>query len=159
MMKMQMQGAKDIERLFNKLERKEAAKGTRKAVRETQKETVLKDAVSNASSMVGGETGAKLSKSLAVRTMTKLKRGHYGAKVIIKPTDFFVHIAEDGSRHYIPNAIEYGHGFPGRAGQKDVKPIPFMRKSFESNRLKAAGVFSRKVISYLESAVKRNRNA
>lgn len=157
MMQVTLQGAKEIERLFRQLERKESAKAARKATRETQKETVLKDAKTNATSMVGGEMGGKLSRSLAVRKMDKLMRGDYGAKTIIKESDFFVHIAEDGTRHYIPNAIEYGHGFPGNAGNKDVSPIPFMRKAFEDNRTRAYLKMAPKIMKLLNEAVRRNK--
>ena len=159
MLDMTITGATEVEALFNRLEKKEAAKITRKGVRDVAKSTILPAAKSNAQSIVGGETGVKLAKNMTVRTMTKLHRGHYGSKVIIKPDDAFVHITKGGQRYYIPNAIEYGHAFPGRGGRKnapkDVPPMPFMRKTYEQNRKKAITYLAIRMRILLEEAVGR----
>ena len=152
----EIQGVKEIERLFKQLETKESAKAVRSSTRITQKETNLKDAKSNASSMVGGNTGKKIARNLVVRAMTGLKRGHYGIKVMIKPTDAFVVESKDEKRYYIPTAIEYGHGYPGRSGNKDVKPIPFMRNAFEKNRHKVVNVLRKYTLNKLDEFVRRN---
>ena len=161
-MDMQVFGAKEVALLLEKLEKKETPKIVRKGTRDAMKSAVLPDAKTNAQSMVGGSMGAKIARSLAVRAMTKMKRGHYGSKVIIKASDLFVHISNAGKRYFIPFAIEYGHAYPGRGGKnapKDVKPMPFMRKAYEANRKKAAGHLLKRMRILVDEAVRRNRKS
>jgi hypothetical protein len=87
--------------------------------------------------------------------MTKLNRGHYGNKVIMKDTDSLVYFTKGtafdiatkkmikttkhpSKRYFIPSAIEYGHAFPGKGGKKgglkDVPAKPFARPAYEANR-------------------------
>ena len=159
MMDLRITGAKEIENLLKQLETKEAAKMCRKGTRDVQKSAILPDAKSNAMSIVRGALGAKIASSFVVRAMTKLKRGHYGAKTIIKPVEEFVHITKEGQRYYIPYAVEYGHAFPGRGGKKnspkDVKPMPFMRKAYEENKQQAVTHLSIRMKILLEEAVRR----
>jgi len=84
-----------------------------------------------------------------------MKRGSYGAKVVIKADDAFVHISADGTRSYIPNAIEYGHAGPGDAGgAKVAKPIPFQRSAYEEKRRPLAEYFAKKTIRAIERAAR-----
>lgn len=56
--------------------------------------------------------------------------GMYARAVDLKPgVDEFIHITKDGVRHYIPNAIEYGHD--------SAAPIPYLRRAFESTKTQA----------------------
>lgn len=148
-------GLKELMRKINRLEKKEVAKIARQKTRGVQKEVMLPAVIGNATGMVGGKIGALLAKSLTVRAMTKMRRYNYGAKVVIKPTDAFVYESADGTRSYIPNAIEYGHAAPYDAGgSKVAKAIPFQRHAYEQKRLPAARKLSRDIIKSIEQAVR-----
>ena len=152
---MTVQGAKEVQRMLDKLERKESAKIARKQTRESQKTVMLPEVKSNATGMVGGAMGAMIAKNLAVRAMKKMKRGSYGAKVVIKPHDAFVHVTETGDRHYIPNAIEYGHAAPGDAGGvKITKPLPFKRTAYEVKRAPLAAHLAKHLVQEIERAAR-----
>jgi len=157
MVSLTITGAKEVEHLLDQLEKKETGKICRKGTRDVQKSAILPDTKANALSVVGGDMGTKIAKYLGVRAMTKLKRGHYGAKTIIKPYDEFIHVTKEGKRYYIPFAIEYGHGFHGRSGNKDVRPMPYMRKAYEENKQKAVSHLSIRIKILLEEAVRRLR--
>jgi hypothetical protein len=153
-----VKGVKEIESLFKRLETKESAKATRKATRAAQKKEMLPEAKKNVKSMLAsGPMTNKIHKSLVVRAMTKLKSGHYGAKVIIKPDDAFVYNTQSGDRYFIPTAIEYGHGFPGQSGQKDVTPRPFMRNAYDTKRKATARKLAKEIMDNLNEAIRRNR--
>lgn len=154
---MTVTGAKEVEKMLQRLERKESAKIARKQTREAQKKVMLPAVKSNASGMVGGKMGALIAKNLAVRAMKSMKRGSYGAKVIIKPDDAFVH-ESNGQRSYIPNAIEYGHAAPGNAGGvKVVGPNPFKRTAYEQKRRALSEVLSKEIVREIEKAAKTRK--
>ena len=126
----------------------------RRETRQAQKEVMLPVVRSNATGMVGGRMGALIAKNLAVRAMTKMKRGSYGAKVVIKPTEAFVHEA-NGNRSYIPNAIEYGHAAPNDAGGvKVTAPVPFKRAAYEAKRRPMAEKLAKEMVKAIERAAK-----
>lgn len=135
---MELIGAKEIQRVLDRMEKKEVAKICRQTTRDVNKSDMLPAYQRNAASMVGGEMGALIAKNLTVRAMTKLGRNAYGAQAILKEIDAFVHIDKNNKRHYIPAAIEYGHAFPGRGGgknaPKDVPANPFASSAFEANK-------------------------
>jgi len=155
---MTVTGAKEMERMFERLEKKEAAKIVRKETRDAQKMIMRPEIGARAlglSTGTGGGMGALIAKNLAIRAMTKMRRGSYGAKVIIKANDAFVYITADGTRHYIPNAIEYGHAAPYDAGGvKVAAPKPFMRPAYEAKRRPLAEYFAKKTILAIERAAK-----
>ncbi len=124
---MKVKGLKELEKKLKRMEKKDAKKAVRKGVREAQKIT-QKVAKSNSQSMVGGEMGQKISGALKVKPINKQKKGYYALQVGIDPnkSDEFVHITEDGTRYYIPTAIEYGHR---KQGGGTVPAIPFMKKA------------------------------
>ncbi|OQY26234.1 MAG: hypothetical protein B6244_14140 [Candidatus Cloacimonetes bacterium 4572_55] len=147
-------GAKEVEKMLHKLERKDSAKIARTETRQAQKDVMLPAVKSNAITMVSGMMGSLIAKNLAVRAMTKMKRGSYGAKVIIKPTDAFVSDA-NGVRSYIPNAIEYGHAAANDAGGvKVTSPIPFKREAYEAKRRPLAAKLAKEMVKAIERAAK-----
>ena len=110
---MTITGAKEMERMFERLEKKETAKIVRHELTNAQK-IIMRPAVGGkAIGMVGGEMGTLLAKNLFVQAMKKMRRGSYGRKLSLKATDAFVYETADKTRYYIPAAIEYGHAFPG----------------------------------------------
>ena len=72
---MTVTGAKEVERMLSKLEKKDAAKIARKETRDAQKTVMLPTVRDNANVMVGGTMGNMIAKNLAVRAMTKMTRG------------------------------------------------------------------------------------
>lgn len=165
---MTVTGAKEIEAMLKRMERKEVSRIARTETREAQKNIMRPAIGSKAMGMVGGKMGTEIAKALIVRAMTKMRRGSYGAKVIIKPTDAFVHFTKgsafdmntkkqiSGKRHYIPNAIEYGHAGPGKAGTKEkvAAPNPFQRAAYEEKRRPLAEHFAKKVTRAIEQAAR-----
>ncbi len=147
-----MTGVKEIMKMFEHLEKKEAATVARQSTQQANKDITLPQLQASASQVVGGTMGADISKSLKVRAMIMLRRGSYGSKVLINDDDKFVYFTkgsssdisskhfnkDSGKRYFIPTAIEFGHAYPGRGGKKnahkDVQPKPFMRPVYEENR-------------------------
>ncbi len=157
---MKLMGAKEIQRVIDKLTKQEVAKAAREATREAQNVIMLPEYRGNAMSIVGGEMGAAISKALKVRVMTRMKKGNYGVKVLLEEPDQFVHETKDGKRHFIPAAIEYGHAFPGRGGgkspPKDVPAKPFARTAFESKRYQTQERAARLLWAKLEREIRKN---
>ena len=125
MISYKLQGFDELRKKLLNLDRKVAKKIVKKAVRDAQKIT-LKVAKENAEIIVGGEMGSKISKALKI--LSKTKKGSYSSKVMIDPkkAEEFVYITKDGTRYYIPTAIESGHK---KVGGGTVQAIPFMRKA------------------------------
>jgi len=152
---MTVTGAKELEAMLTRLERKETAKIVRKETRDSQKMIMRPTVGSKSLGMVGGKMGTLIAKNLTIRAMTKMRRGSYGAKVIIKPNEAFIHVSASGNRSYIPNAIEYGHAGPDDAGgAKVAKPIPFQRAAYEEKRRPLAEYFAKKVTRAIELAAR-----
>lgn len=148
-------GAKEVSRMLKRLEKKDVSKIAKSNTRKAQKEVMIPAIRGNATDMVGGKMGALLAKNLTVRAMTRMQRGSYGHKVILKATDAFVYEAEDGTRSYIPSAIEYGHAAPYDAGgTKVAKAAPFQRDAYEKKRIILAERLRRDIISDIERAAK-----
>jgi len=126
MIDMTIQGDQQLERKLLSLERKVAKKVVRKAGRKALR-PILSSAKQNAKTMVGGEMGTLLAAALILRAFRKQRKSSYGLNVRLKAAiQEFIHIAKDGTRYYIPAAIEYGHD--------SAAAIPFMRAAFEANR-------------------------
>lgn len=123
---MTLQGDKELERTLLSLERKVAKKVIRKAGRKAMK-PILGSAKQNARTMVGGTMGTLLATGLILRAFRRQRRSSYGLNIRLKAAiKEFIHIAKDGTRYYIPAAIEYGHD--------SAAAIPFMRAAFEANK-------------------------
>lgn len=134
-----LQGADVLEKTLLRLERNVGKKIVRKAVRAGAK-PVLAAIKSAANSMVGGTMGRLISKNLQTRGFKKQKRGQFGVGTRLKADiPEFVDVSADGSRQYIPAAIEFGHVDRG-GGQ--VPAIPFMRTSFDMTKHKSERIVS-----------------
>ena len=167
MIEMTLEGGAALNKKLIGLEGKVAKKIAKKAVRDAAK-VVLAPAKANAKSMVGGKMGQLISRALQLKVGKAKRRGHYFMRVQHNPkyNDEFVHQSEGSasrptgkrgfikaSRTYIPNAIEYGHAFPGQAGgAKSVAAIPYLRSAFDGNVHNAAAVMNRELISSIERA-------
>lgn len=173
MFEVKLEGIKEIQNLLKHLEKKEAAAASRKATREAQKDVMMPEYKTNALAMVGGQMGQAVARAITVRAMTKMRRGSYGHKVIIKDDDQFIHytkgsasdiqkkkmIKSSGRRYFIPASIEYGHAFPGRGGKKgapkDVPANPFAQTAFETKRQTVIYTTIQKLQFELKKAIDR----
>jgi HK97 gp10 family phage protein len=156
MIQMSIQGAQEIERRLNSLEKKVAKSIVRKAVRAGAK-PIHAAAKTNAKETVGGDMGSRLSKDLAVRAFKRQRRGQYGVNVRFKDDEKLVHITAQGKRQYIPAAIEYGHAFAGRGGKnapKDVPAVPFLRPAFDTKKDAAERAVKRELLEGIERAAR-----
>jgi len=128
MIGMTIQGDQELERRLLNLERNTAKKVIRKASRKALK-PILSSAKQNAKNMVGGTMGTLLAAGLVLRAFRKQRKGSFGLNIRLKAAiQEFIHIAKDGTRYYIPAAIEYGHD--------SAAAIPFMRAAFEADKSK-----------------------
>jgi hypothetical protein len=158
MIDMKLEGVNDVEKYLTSVERKTARSIVRKAA--TKGVNVFKKQIrSNAITMVGGQMGALISKNVATGTLRS--RGRYtghGRWIGMRPkVREFEHIAKGksiykGKRTYIPSAIEYGHisSWFGHYTGGVTRPIPFMRRAFESYKKKAVQEFTRKLKEQIE---------
>lgn len=127
----QLEGADKVLAKLMKLEVSGAKKAVRKGLREASK-PMLKAAKMNAGSMVGGEMGRTIQRSLTVRAAKKTRQKviQYKIEHSKKYNPQFVAVSSAGRRNYIPSAIEYGHD--------NAQPIPYMRSAFDSNKASTA---------------------
>jgi hypothetical protein len=159
MISMTLEGGKELEAKLLSLERKVGKAIVRKAVRNGAK-VMLPVAKSNANSIGGGEMGAIISRALQVRAMKKQRPGQYAVKIqhSEKYNDQLVHITKDGRRHYIPNAIEYGHAAPGDAGGvKIVEERPYIRPAFDTTKAGATNAVRHTLTVEIEREWKSGR--
>lgn len=154
MAELTVKGFKELEQKLRALPAKVGTKAAKQGLRAGAK--VIQAATkANARSMVGGSMGKLIAKAAVVRAGRK--RGSvYSFQVGMDPklTDQLVHITADGTRHYIPNAIEYGHAFPGRGAKKgapkDFPANPFARSAFESHKMRALETTKRELATRVE---------
>ncbi len=124
-----VRGQKELERKLKALDSRVKGRLVRKAVK-SGADVIKHQVESNAVTMVGGDMGELLSRRLGTRRFRKQKKGSYGVALRIRPGPLeFVWITQDGTRQYVPAAIEFGHA--DRAGGF-VPAIPFMRTAFDS---------------------------
>lgn len=121
-----IEGAKELEKMLAQIGGKVAKKIVRQAVRQGQK-PILASVKSNASTMVGGAMGAKIAKKSKIKVPKRQKRGQYMLSTQVISDPDFKHINKDGTRHWIPSAIEFGHG-----SSKEEAAVPFMRRAADS---------------------------
>lgn len=142
-MTMEITGLKELNDSLLKLESNVAKKIVRKAVREGTK-VINKVAKQNLRSMVGGEMGNLIAKHYKINS-PKQRKGSYFLRNWVDPkaNDLFVHInVSDGTRHYIPNAIEFGHG--------NAAPIPAIRNAYDSQKENARNVLKKELLAGIE---------
>lgn len=163
--KMEIQGAKELERNLATLGQRVHKKVVRKAVREGQR-PLLAAAKANARSMVGGDMGSKIASNLEIRAPKKQERGSYvllvrmkagiqefvyyrkGAHSLLKPGGG---PGKEIGRTYIPAAIEYGH----MNGPTYVPPIPFAQNAADATRSETIRRFTNEMrIGTLREAIK-----
>lgn len=148
-----LEGAKQLERKLLSLEKKVGKKIVRKAVRDSHK-IMLSEAKSRAATIVGGAMGRLLASNLVLRATRRQRRGSYEMQVRTKsesegaPTEF-VHITKDGKQHYIPAAIEFGHG-----SNKEQAARPFMRQAADATRGQVLAKFIEQLRRGIEQAAK-----
>ena len=139
----------------DKVDRKLKAAGTttgkafvKRSLRETNKEVMLLAAKQSARDMVGGEMGKLIAKYLRARVFKKPRHGNALDVVDIGPrgNDDFVVIGKDDTRHYIPFAIEFGHG--------SVAAKPFFRNAWFASEAKAKRVLGKKLFAALLEEIK-----
>ena len=153
MISMQLEGGKELERKLQALGTKVGRKVVRKAVRNAQK-PVITAMKANARNMVGGHMGGVIAANVVVRAQKKQRRGSYTIDVRLKsesegaPAEF-VHITKEGKRHFIPAAIEFGHG-PG----KEQVAIPFGRSAADSTRAETLRILAAELKKGIEQLAK-----
>ena len=127
-------GAKELEAALGGFERKVSQKVVGKALRTGA--NIIKDKQrSNAPAMVGGDMGGQLAKAIKVKAGKPRRYSHLFRVWIDPKTEGLVVTSKDGTRNYIPAAIEYGHAAPDDAkGTKVVAAIPFMRDGYDSKK-------------------------
>lgn len=128
-----IEGGKELERRLAELESKVGKKIIRQAVRNSHK-IMLAAAKSRAVSLVGGTMGKLLASNLVLRATRRQRRGSYEMQVRTRsesegaPAEF-THITRDGTQHYVPAAIEFGHG-----SNKEQSARPFMRQAADATQ-------------------------
>lgn len=140
-----VEGAKELERMLAQIGGKVAKKIVRQAVRRGQK-PILARSKNNAQTLIGGAMGSKIAKLLKIKVPKRQKRGQYLLSVKLTEDPLFVHTSKDGKRHYIPAAIEFGHG-----PKKEQIAIPFLRKAADSEGSNAQNI----VIKQLGEGIER----
>ena len=166
MIEMNLEGGKELERMLLALETKVARKVVRKGVRKGLKPT-LTAAKSNALSMMGSDPKDKdevsmrrlLNKNIVLRAAKKQRKGSYMMRVQLRPeVDEFVGFTKGshtdlrtrklvGTRHYIPAAIEYGHG--------NAAAVPFMRTAADANLKKAVPILRNEMVRGIEAIARK----
>jgi HK97 gp10 family phage protein len=169
----ELTGFLELDRQLATLESKVSKKIVRTAVREGEK-VAMKAAKSNALSMVGGNMGRLIARNMALRAFKHQRKGSYGMRLGLNPDvvefqglrlgshtrvsfergkgaavgNIFRKIGGSVGRWYIPAALEYGHG--------NAKPIPFMRKAYDSSRAAMIKKMKQIMKQGIEKAAKRN---
>ncbi len=124
-----VQGMAELERKLQALDSKVKRKVVRVAVK-SGADVIKHQAESNAETIVGGEMGTLIARRLGTRRFRRQRRGSYGVSLRIRPGPLeFIWITQDGTRYYVPSALEFGH--IDRAGGF-VPARPYMRPAFDS---------------------------
>ncbi len=172
----QIEGAAELERNLATLGQRLHRKVIRQAVRAAQK-PVLDASKRNARSMVGGQMGELLAKSLVITAPKRQRPGSYalhvqhitlGAarrrkrKITIRQgggrrltVRGLWHETQSGRRYYLPAVLEYGHV----TGSTPVAAVPYRRQAAESTRNESIRLFSRALRTGLlrEAMIARSR--
>lgn len=173
---MTLEGGKELENKMRRLELSVAKKIRNKAVRASAK-PVLTAAKANAKALAGPGSDKRMSviinRALHLKVGKAKHRTHYFIRVQHNPkyNDILVSYTQGsasllggvdnkgrstrgkvvgGKRHYIPNAIEYGHVKRGGSGR--VAPNPYLRPAFDSNVFLSKRLMRRELFSGIERA-------
>jgi len=163
-----IENAKQVNTMLQRLEKKVINKVAKDIAKDSLK-PMLAEARSNALSLGSGRVTSLLSSKLKIYLIKRrnLRRGHYGAQIryqdnvsglISYQMGSFSSLATKktyGKRYFIPNAIEYGHAFPGRGGSKnspkDVPARPYIRPAFDRDKEKCAKLADKLVREFIDS--------
>jgi hypothetical protein len=144
---MTIQGAAELHELLKNTERRVRTKAAKRAVKAGGR-VVKSHAEDLALFNVGGEMGALLAENLQLAPYKKPPRGSTGLYLRLKPGVIpFVHVTQDGTRQYVPHAIEYGHVSPSGAF---VAAIPFMRPAVDQRRKHAEWRMEQELLAALK---------
>ncbi len=143
-----IEGAEAMERLLRELPNKMSKKIVRQGVRAGQK-PILVRAKENARSNVGGRLGALIARRMKIKIPKRQKPGQYLLSVQVTNDPEFIHITKDGTRHWIPVNVEYGHG-----PDKDQVARPYLRPAGDSEQEKAIKITSAKIAEGIEREAK-----
>lgn len=158
MASMTLEGFDGLEKKLVKLGRKVSKPIVRTATRDAAKVTLVQ-VKANAKSMIGGNMGALIAKKAGVIVFKHQRKGSYGVQIGMKPNvpefDYWPAGSKSslftkkvsGKKSYIPAALEYGHG--------NAKPIPYIRRAFDSSRSKAIKVLGIELKKGIERAAKQ----
>jgi len=115
-------GLRQIEAQLRTLPVKAQKTVVRQAVRSALK-PMLAEAKSKAISVVGGEMGSLLARHIVIAAPKRQRHGTYSLHVQMRRgVAQFIHTTEAGRPHYLPTAIEFGHG-----ADKASAARPFLR--------------------------------
>lgn len=115
-------GLQQIETQLRTLPVKAQKTVVRKAVRIALK-PMQTEARRKAVSVVGGETGSLLARHVVIAAPKRQRPGTYALHVQMRRgVPEFVHVTKDSKQHYLPTAIEFGHG-----SDKASAARPFLR--------------------------------
>ena len=148
MFEVELKGFDELEKKLLRLETKTSKKIVRKALRSAAK-VLLKEMKTNAKTMVGGNMGSLIAKHLKTRAPKRQRRGEYSVNDGIESSasELFVHVTKARKRHFIPSAIEFGHG--------KAKPIPSMKDAWDKKKKSVLQKLLEKIRELLlEEAVK-----
>ena len=147
-------GLAELDRKMKALDARVKRKLVKTAVK-TGANVIKNQAASNAQTTVGGEMGDLIAKNLKVHVFRKQRRGSYGVSIWLKPGVMdFTWLTQDGTRHYIPADIEFGHsGGWQQENPTFVPAIPFIRPAFDSKVRAAERVIGRMLGLGLETGV------
>ena len=141
-LKMEVYGVKGVEKRLDLLEKKVAKKVVSQAVQKVAKSILKTKMKNNATSMVGGEMGKALAKSISTYVAKKRNNGDFMVIARTKPKkgqEHFIYMSKSQKRSYVPHAIEFGHG--------NTKPIPFMRKAWIESMRTAQKALGKQIVS------------
>jgi len=155
-----LEGAEDLDRKLKALETKVGKYVVRKAVRAGQK-VLLAAAKVYARSVVGGTMGALLARNIVLRAPRRQRRETYSLQVRLKgasegaPPEF-IHVTKRTAvskrgttyrvRHFVPAAIEYGHG-----SNKGACAMPFMRGPAKATKDTVLGTMTNNLAKGIEA--------
>lgn len=109
---------------------------------------------------IGGGMGGDIAGAIGIGRMRTVRGGGRAVNVSVDPhgdRPEFVHFTKDGTRQYIPAALEYGHAAPYDAkGTKIAAAIPFMRQAFHVKKAQAYEFARLTFISELDRAVRES---
>jgi len=171
-----IEGGKELDANLMTLGKRVHDKVIRRSVREGQK-PMLDACKRSALSIVGGEMGSLLAKTLVIKTPRKQYPGKYSLnvqhisisaarkrkrKITIKQSggkkltvSGLWYTSKSGRKTYIPAAIEYGH----MSGGTFVPPMPYMRQAAEATQNESMRIFADELRKGLlrEAIVARSR--